>query len=148
MKVILKDEIKGLGHRGQVVTVAPGYARNFLIPKQLALAATDGNQKILDQEKKRYDLRMAKEQAEAQTIAKGMEGLTLTLKKKAGEQGALFGQVTTSELAEALAAKGVTIDKRRIEVEEPIKRVGKHTIHIKLHRDVTVGISVEVQPSA
>ncbi|MCC6132819.1 MAG: 50S ribosomal protein L9 [Acidobacteria bacterium] len=146
MKVILKDEVKGLGHRGDVVTVSAGYARNFLLPKDLALLATAGNTKLLDQEKRRYDARMAKEQQQAETIAKSMEGLSIVVKKKAGEHEALFGQVTAAELAEALKAKGVTIDKRRIEIQEPIKRLGKHTIHVKLHRDVTVELGIEVQP--
>ncbi len=145
MKVILTDEVKGLGHRGDVVTVAAGYARNFLLPKELAYPATPGNVKRLDQEKKRYDVRMAKEKDQAETIAKAVEGMTLVLKKKAGEHDALYGSVTSAELAEALAAKGVTVDKRRIALEEPIKRLGTHTVHVKLHRDVTVGVTVEVQ---
>jgi large subunit ribosomal protein L9 len=145
MKVILTDEVKGLGHRGDVVTVAAGYARNFLLPKELAYPATPGNVKRLDQEKKRYDVRMAKEKDQAETIAKAVEGMTLVLKKKAGEHDALYGSVTSAELAEALAAKGVTVDKRRIDLEEPIKRLGTHTVHVKLHRDVTVGVTVEVQ---
>ena len=145
MKVILTDEVKGLGHRGDVVTVAAGYARNFLLPKELAYPATPGNVKRLDQEKKRYDVRMAKEREQAETIAKAVEGMTLVLKKKAGEHDALYGSVTSAELAEALAAKGVTVDKRRIDLEEPIKRLGTHTVHVKLHRDVTVGVTVQVQ---
>ena len=146
MKVILTDEVKGLGHRGDVVTVAAGYARNFLLPKELAYPATPGNVKRLDQEKKRYDVRMAKEKDQAETIAKAVEGMTLVLKKKAGEHDALYGSVTSAELAEALAAKGVTVDKRRIDLEEPIKRLGTHTVHVKLHRDVTIPITVDVQP--
>lgn len=148
MKVILKDEVKGLGHRGDVVTVSPGYARNFLLPKDLALLATEGNTKLLDQEKRRYDARMAKEQQQAEAIARSIEGLAIVVKKKAGESETLFGQVTAAELADALKAKGVTIDKRRIEIQEPIKRLGKHTIHVKLHRDVTVELAIEVQPGS
>lgn len=146
MKVILTDEVKGLGHRGDVVTVAAGYARNFLLPKELAFPATPGNVKRLEQEKHRYDARMSKEKDHAQTIAKAIEGLTIVLKKKAGEHDALYGSVTSAELAEALAAKGVIVDKRRIDLEEPIKRLGQHTVHVKLHRDVSVGLTVEVQP--
>lgn len=146
MKVILTDEVKGLGHRGDVVSVATGYARNFLLPKELALTATDGNMKRLEQQKRRYDVRMAKEKDQAQEIAKAVEGATIVLKKKAGEHEALYGSVTSAELAEALAAKGITVDKRRIDLEEPIKRLGKHTVHVKLHRDVTVGLTVEVLP--
>ena len=146
MKLILTDEVKGLGHRGEVVNVALGYARNFLLPKDLALPATEGNMKRLEQEKRRYDVRMSKERDSASEIAKAVEGIKLVLKKKAGEHDALYGSVTSAELAEALAAKGVKVDKRRIDLEEPIKRVGIHTVHVKLHRDVTVALTVEVLP--
>ena len=146
MKVILTDDVKNLGHRGSIVTVADGYARNFLLPKALAYPATDGNVKRLEQEKHRYDARVAKEKEGASSVAQTLEGMTVVVKKKAGEHDALYGSVTSSELADAIAAKGVTVDKRRIEIEEPIKRLGKHTVHVKLHRDVTVGITVEVQP--
>jgi large subunit ribosomal protein L9 len=145
MKVILTDDVKNLGHRGSVVTVADGYARNFLLPKALAYPATAGNVKRLEQEKHRYDARVEKEKEGASSIAQTLEGMTIVLKKKAGEHDALYGSVTSSELADAIAAKGITVDKRKIEIEEPIKRLGKHTVHVKLHRDVTVGITVEVQ---
>ena len=145
MKVILTDEIKGLGHRGEIVTVAPGYARNFLLPKELAFPATEANKKRLEQQKLRYDAKVAKEKDQAAEVARAMEGITLTLKKKVGEHDTLYGSVTAAELADALAAKGITVDKRRIDLEEPIKRTGTHTVHVKLHRDVTVGVTVEVQ---
>jgi len=167
MKVILTDDIKGLGQRGDVVNVAAGYARNFLLPKELAYTATPGNLKRLEQERKRYDvrmakelermgahilaikdmagLRMAKERDQALEIAKAIEGIRLVLHKRAGEHDALYGTVTSAELAEALEAKGVKVDKRRIELEEPIKRLGEHTVHVKLFKDVTVGLTVHVQ---
>jgi large subunit ribosomal protein L9 len=148
MKVILTDDIKGLGQRGDVVTVAPGYARNFLLPKELAYTATPGNLKRLEQERKRYDVRMAKERDGALEIAKTIEGIRIVLRKRAGEHDALYGTVTSAELAEALKAQGITVDKRRIELEEPIKRLGEHTVHVKLFRDVTVAVTVEVQPVA
>jgi large subunit ribosomal protein L9 len=148
MKVILTDDIKGLGQRGDVVSVAPGYARNFLLPKELAYTATPGNLKRLEQERKRYDVRMAKERDGALEIAKTIEGIRIVLRKRAGEHDALYGTVTSAELAEALRAKGITVDKRRIELEEPIKRLGEHTVHVKLFRDVTVAVTVEVQPVA
>src|SRR5512141_444559 len=147
MKVILTDEVRGLGNRGDVVTVAAGYARNFLLPKELAFPATDGNVKRLEQEKHRYDLKVSKDREAAQSVASSIEGVTIVLRKKAGEHDALYGSVTSTELAEALAAKGITVDKRRIELEEPFKRLGQHTVHVKLHRDVTVGINVDVQPA-
>ena len=146
MKVILTDDVKGLGQRGDVVTVAAGYARNFLLPKELAYAATQGNVKRLEQERKRYDARQATERDKAQEIARAIEGIRIVLRKKAGEHDTLYGTVTPSELAEALVAKGITVDKRKIDLEEPIKRLGEHTVHVKLHRDVTVGLTVEVQP--
>jgi large subunit ribosomal protein L9 len=146
MKVILTDDVKNLGHRGSVVNVADGYARNFLLPKELAYPATDGNVKRLEQEKHRYDARIAKEKESAEAAAKSIEGMTVVIRKKAGEHEALYGSVTSSELAEAMAAKGVSVDKRRIEIEEPIKRLGTHTVHVKLHRDVTIPITVDVQP--
>lgn len=148
MKVILTDDVKGLGQRGDVVNVAAGYARNFLLPKEIAYTATPGNIKRLDQERKRYDVRMAKERDAALEIAKAIEGIRIILKKKAGEHETLYGTVTSAELAEALEAKGITVDKRRIELEEPIKRLGEHTVHIKLFKDVTVGLTVHVQPIA
>ncbi len=144
-KVILTEEVRGLGNRGEVVSVSAGYARNFLLPKEMALPATAGNMKRLEQQKKRYDARMAKEKEQAAQVAGSMEGVVLVLKKKAGEHDALYGSVTAAELAEALAEKGITVDKRRIELEEPIKRLGTHTVHVKIHREVVATVTVEVQ---
>ncbi len=143
-KVILTEEVRGLGNRGDIVSVSAGYARNFLLPKSLALAATPGNVKRLEQQRKRYDVRMAKEREQAEVIAKSMDGLTITLRKKAGEHDALYGSVTTAELAEALVAKGITVDRRRIELGEPIKRLGSHTVKVKLHHDVVATVTVDV----
>ena len=145
MKVILTDDVKGLGQRGDVVSVAAGYARNFLLPKELAYAATPGNVKRLEQERKRYDARQATERDKAQEIARAIEGIRIVLHKRAGEHDTLYGTVTSTELAEALEAKGVKVDKRRIELEEPIKRLGEHIVHVKLFKDVTVGLTVHVQ---
>lgn len=144
VKVILTDEVRGLGNRGEVVSVAAGYARNFLLPKELAYLATPGNVKRLEQEKKRYDVSQAKEKDQAATVAKAFDGLTVTVRKKAGEHDAIYGSVTASELAEALAAKGITVDRRRIDLEEPIKRLGTHTVHVRLHREVVAALNVEV----
>ena len=145
MKVILTDEVRNLGHRGDVVTVAAGYARNYLLPKSLALSATDGNVKRLEQEKHKYDARILKDKGQAEEIAKSIEGLTIVVKKKSGDHMALYGSVTTSDLAEALILKGVTVDKRRIELSEPIKKIVKHTVHVKLGRDVSAALTVDVQ---
>ena len=144
VKVILTDEVRGLGNRGEVVSVAPGYARNFLLPKELAYLATPGNMKRLEQEKHRYDAAQAKEKDQAATIAKAFEGLSVTIRKKAGEHDALYGSVTAAELAEALEAKGITVDRRRIALAEPIKRLGAHTVHVRLHREVIATLNVEV----
>jgi large subunit ribosomal protein L9 len=148
MKLVLTDDVKGLGHRGDVVNVAEGYGRNFLLPRELAFPATAGNLKRLEQERKRYDARISHEKDEAQKVAKSIEGIKIVLHKKAGENDALYGSVTSSELADALAAKGVTVDKRKIDLEEPIKRLGEHTVHVKLHREVAVSLTVEVKPIA
>jgi large subunit ribosomal protein L9 len=144
VKVILTDEVRGLGNRGEVVSVAAGYARNFLLPKELAYLATPGNVKRLEQEKKRYDVSQAKEKDQAATVAKAFDGLTVTIRKKAGDHDAIYGSVTASELAAALAAKGITVDRRRIDLEEPIKRLGTHTVHVRLHREVVAALKVEV----
>ncbi len=146
MKVILTDDVKGLGRRGDVVAVKPGYARNFLLPKELAFPATAGNLKRVEQEKHRYDARVAQEKGSAEEMARAIDGLRLVLRKKAGEHDALYGSVTSSELADALAEKGFTVDKRKIELQEPIKRLGEHKVHVKLHRDVTASVTVDVQP--
>ncbi|MGZ6971202.1 MAG: 50S ribosomal protein L9 [Thermoanaerobaculia bacterium] len=146
MKLVLTDDVKGLGHRGDVVTVAEGYGRNFLVPKALAYPATAGNVKRLEQERKRYDARIEHEKDQASAVAKSIEGAKIVLHTKAGENDSLYGSVTPSEVAVALEAKGITVDKRKIDLEEPIKRLGTHTVHVKLHRDVTVELTVEVLP--
>lgn len=146
MKVILADDVRGLGHRGDTVTVKPGYARNFLFPQKFAYEANEANVRRLSEEKKKYDLKMSHERTGAEEIAKKMEGLTVAITKKAGDEGVLYGSVTATEIADALAARGIAVDRRRIEVAEPIKRVGQHAVHIRLHRDVTTVLNVDVQP--
>jgi large subunit ribosomal protein L9 len=145
MKVILADDVRGLGHRGETVTVKPGYARNFLFPQGVAYAATDANVRRLSEEKKKYDEKMLREKAVASEAASKVEGLTVTIAKKAGDEGHLYGSVTASEIADALAAKSIEVDRRRIELAEPIRRVGSHTVHVRLHKDVVATLTVEVQ---
>ncbi len=145
MKVILADDVRGLGHRGETVTVKPGYARNFLFPQGVAYEATDANVRRLSEEKKKYDEKMLREKAVASEAASKVEGLTVTIAKKAGEEGQLYGSVTAAEIADALAAKKVEVDRRRIELAEPIRRVGSHTVHVRLHKDVVATLTVEVQ---
>ncbi|HTY41301.1 MAG TPA: 50S ribosomal protein L9 [Thermoanaerobaculia bacterium] len=148
MKVILADDIRGLGHRGDTVTVKPGYARNYLFPQGVAYEATDANVRRLSEEKRKYDEKMLREKAVAAEAAARVEGLTVTITKKAGEEGHLYGSVTASEIADALAAKNVEVDRRRIELAEPIRRVGPHTVHVRLHRDVVATLTVDVHPQS
>lgn len=144
MKVILTDEIHGLGTRGDVVTVKDGYARNFLLPKNLAREATASNLKSIEHERKKWALLAQKEQDEAQKAADSVKGTKIQVKKRIGDHGQLFGSVTTGDIADALAAKGVKIDKRRIELEHAIKTAGVHEVAVRLHREVTATIEVEV----
>ena len=146
MKVILTDEIRGLGTRGDVVTVKDGYARNFLIPKNLAREATAGNMKAIEQEKKKWAQLAQQERTVAQKAADSVKGTKVTIQKRVGDHGNLFGSVTANEIADALAAKGIEVDKRRIELDHAIKNVGVHEIDVRLHRDVTAHIQVEVVP--
>ncbi len=146
MKVILADDVRGLGHRGDKVTVKPGYARNYLFPQGFAYEATEANMCRLAEEKRKYDERMLREKTGAEQVARRMEGLTVVVHKKAGEEDVLYGSVTSSEIADALAARGIDVDRRRIELAEPIKRLGSHTVHVRLHRDVVAELTVDVQP--
>ncbi|HEY7114022.1 MAG TPA: 50S ribosomal protein L9 [Thermoanaerobaculia bacterium] len=148
MKVILADDVRGLGHRGDTVSVKDGYARNFLFPQSLAYEATTSNLRRLAEDKKKYDAKSLREQQVAEEVAKKMHGLTVTIPKKAGEEGVLYGSVTATEIADALAGRGVEVDRRRVEVAEPIKRLGQHIVHVRLHRDVVAELTVDVQPLA
>jgi len=148
MKVILADDVRGVGHRGDTVTVKPGYARNYLFPQGLACEATEANVRKLAEQKKKYDEKMLHEKAGAENVAKQIEGTTVVILKKAGEGDVLYGSVTPTEIADALAARGIQVDRRRIEVAEPIKRLGEHRVHVRLHRDVATELIVDVQPVA
>lgn len=146
MKVILIEEIRGLGTRGDVVTVKDGYARNFLIPKNLAREATAGNLKQVEHEKRKWALMAQEEKNAAQKAADSVKGVKITIEKRVGEHGHLFGSVTANEIADALEAKGINVDKRRIELGSPIKNVGVHDVEVRLHREVSAHIQVEVVP--
>lgn len=148
MKVILADDVRGLGHRGDTVAVKPGYARNYLFPQGLAWEATTANVRRLSEQKKKYDEKTLQEKAVAEEVSQKMEGLTVVVTKKAGEGDVLYGSVTPADIADALTARGVEVDRRRIEVAEPIKRLGEHTVHVRLHRDVVAVLKVDVQPAA
>ena len=146
MKVILTDEIRGLGTRGDVVTVKDGYARNYLFPKNLAREATPGNLKSIQQERKKWALLGEKEKEVAQKAADRAQGMKIVVHKRVGENGHLFGSVTANEIADALVAKGIEVEKRRIELTHPIKNLGTHDVDVRLHREVTAHIQVEVVP--
>jgi large subunit ribosomal protein L9 len=144
MKVILTEEIRGLGTRGDVVTVKDGYARNFLLPKNLAREASAGNMKQIEHERRKWALLAQQEKDAAQKAADKVKGVKIRIEKRVGENGHLFGSVTANEIADALAAKGIEVDKRRIELAQPIKNAGLHDVKVRLHRDVTASIQVEV----
>jgi large subunit ribosomal protein L9 len=144
MEVILREDISNLGTRGQVVKVASGYARNFLIPKKLAVTATESNKKSVEQERQGHLRKEAKLQGEAQDLAKLVNGVSVTIKQKSGENDQLFGSVTSKDVADALAAKGFTIDRRKIQLDEPIKSLGEFKVPVRLHREVTAEVTVVV----
>jgi large subunit ribosomal protein L9 len=144
MEVILREDVDKLGGRGEVVKVAAGYARNFLLPKRLAVTATEANKKLVEQEKAAYLKREAKAENESQDLAKLIEGQTITISQKAGENEQLFGSVTSKDLADALEQKGFKIDRRKIQLEEPIKTLGEFQVPVKLHRAVTTNLKVIV----
>jgi len=145
MQIILQEDVEKLGTRGQVVEVAEGYARNFLLPRKLALEATPGNMKRLEKMRATFAKREATERDSAQKLAELLAGVALTLARKAGENDQLFGSVTSADIAEALASQGYIIDKRKIQLDEPIKLVGEYQIAVKLYHDVTASVKLAVQ---
>jgi large subunit ribosomal protein L9 len=144
MEVILRQDIENLGSRGEIVNVAPGYARNFLLPKRLAMAATDANRKIIEQERQAHVRREAKLKTESEDLAKLLQGVTVTITQKAGENAQLFGSVTAKDIAEALEKRNFSVDRRKVHLEEPIKQLGQYRVPIRLHREVTTEIGVHV----
>jgi large subunit ribosomal protein L9 len=145
MQIILQEDVEKLGTRGQVVEVAAGYARNFLLPRKLALEASPGNMKRLERMRATFAKKEASEKGDAQKLAELLAGVSLEFARKAGESDQLFGSVTSADISEALAAKGFTIDKRKITLAEPIKVVGEYEIPIKLHREVSASVKVAVK---
>ena len=144
MKIILRDDIDRLGKLGEVVNVAPGYARNYLIPKKLAYPATSGNLKRIEFEKRRAAQQAEHEVEEARRLAKKLKDLSLTFQVKVGEEDKLYGSVTTADLAEEAARHGFEIDRRRFLLEEPIKQLGVYTIKLRLHPEVNTEVKVWV----
>ena len=144
MEVILREHVDNLGRRGDLVKVADGYARNYLLPRKLALLATDGNKKVIEREKVKFDIQEAEEQKVAQAVADRLATVEIEIARKVGETDALFGSVTNADIAEALAAKGFDLDRRKIQLHEPIKKIGEVEVPVKLHRDVVVKLKVKV----
>lgn len=145
MEVILKEDIEKLGHRGDVIKVAEGYGRNFLLPRKLAIEATKGNKNVIEQMKASAVRRSAKEKGEAEVLAGQINGVSLEFARKVGENDHLFGSVTAGDMAEALAVKGFTIDRRKIQLDEPLKSLGEFDVPVKLHREVTARFKVTVK---
>jgi large subunit ribosomal protein L9 len=148
MEVILREDIDKLGHRGEMVKVASGYARNFLLPRRMAVAATESNKKIVEQERQAHLRREAKEQADAADLAKLMSAVEVTIAQKAGDNDQLFGSVTVADVAVALEKQGYTIDRRKVILDEPIKSLGDFKVTVKLHKEVSVEIPVHVVKEA
>ncbi|MBI4484790.1 MAG: 50S ribosomal protein L9 [Acidobacteria bacterium] len=146
MEVILRAHVEHLGNRGEVVKVADGYARNYLLPRKLALPATEGNKKQIEREKSKFDLREAEEKKIAEAMAERLAGVEIEIARRVGETEALYGSVTSADIGEALAAKGFDVDRRKLQLAEPIKRVGEFEIPVKLHREVSTQIKVKVVP--
>jgi large subunit ribosomal protein L9 len=148
MEVILREDIDKVGARGAVVKVADGYARNYLLPKRLAVPATDANKKIVEQEREAYLRREAKLKSEAEDLARLMSGVRLTFKHKVGDNDQLFGSVTAKDIADALEAQRFHIERRRVQLDEPIRKLGEFQVPLRLHRDVTAEITVVVEPES
>ena len=144
MEVILREDIEKLGTRGQVVKVAAGYARNYLLPKRLAVAATASNKAIVEQERSAHLRKEARVVADAQDLARLMANVTVTISQKAGENDVLFGSVTAKDIADALDQQGYKIDRRNIQLAEPIKQLGEYKVPVRLHREVTIEVPVTV----
>lgn len=146
IEVILREDIKTLGKAGALVRVKPGYARNFLLPQGLAYEATEGNKKRIVGEQRSRQAKLDAERKEAEALAATLRAIKLTIAAKAGEEGKLFGSVTAQEIADHLAQAGQTVDKRRIELEHPIRQLGHHTVSVRVHPEVQAEIHVDVIP--
>jgi large subunit ribosomal protein L9 len=144
MEVILREHVDNLGRRGDVVKVADGYARNFLLPRKLALLATEGNKKQIEREKVKFEAKEAEERSVADAIAARMGALEIEIARRVGETEALYGSVTSADIGSALEARGFEVDRRKIQLQEPIKKLGEFDIPIRLHRDVTTHVKVRV----
>jgi large subunit ribosomal protein L9 len=148
MEVILKEDVAKLGSRGDVVKVAEGYGRNYLLPRKLAIEATRANKTVIEQMKAAALRRSAREKSEAEALAQQFEGLSVSFKRRSGESDQLFGSVTASDIAEALEKKGFQVDRRKVQVHEPLKSLGEFTVPVRLHKDVTTHLKVVIEKDA
>jgi large subunit ribosomal protein L9 len=146
MEVILREDVKSLGNAGDLVRVKPGYARNFLLPKGFAYQATPGNKKRIEAEAKARNTRLAADKVDAEALATQLSAVAITLARKAGEGDRLFGSITAQDIADALAEAGHAVDKRKIDLESPVKSIGEHVVPIKLHPEVVAELHVTVVP--
>jgi large subunit ribosomal protein L9 len=144
VEVILRSDVDKLGRRGDVVKVAEGYGRNFLLPRGLAMAVTDANKAMIAKERKAHEARLAKEKAEFESLAQRIAGLRFVAPRKVGENDVLYGSVTSGDIGEFLRAKGIELDKRKVLLDEPIKKLGDHEVKIKLHPEVVANLKVLV----
>jgi large subunit ribosomal protein L9 len=148
IEVILKEHVEHLGRRGDIVKVASGYARNYLFPRKLALVVTSENKKQIERERVKAEAREATELAAAQSLAKAIEAVELSIARRVGENDTLYGSVTAPDIADALAARDITVDRRKIQLADPLKALGTHTVPVKLHRDVTANLKVTIIAAA
>jgi large subunit ribosomal protein L9 len=144
MEVILKEDVEKLGSRGDVVKVAEGYGRNYLLPRKLAIEATTANRAVIEQMKSAALRRTAKEKGDAETLAKQFAGVELSFTRRTGEHDQLFGSVTSADIARELEGKGIVVDRRKIQLNEPLKTLGEHHVPIKLHKEVSVPVTVRI----
>jgi len=144
MEIILREDVEKLGRRGEIVKVAEGYGRNYLLPRGLGMAVNTANKAMIEKERKAWEVKLAKEKAEWQAVADRIAGLRFVAPRKVGENEQLYGSVTSGDVAEFLKAKGVEIDKRKVQLEEPIKKLGDHEVKIKLHPDVVATLKLLV----
>jgi large subunit ribosomal protein L9 len=147
IEVILKEHVEHLGSRGEVVKVADGYARNFLFPRKLALAVTDENKRQIERERAKAEAKEAEERQVAEALVRRLEGLEIAIARRVGENETLYGSVTSADIADALQAQNFTVDRRKIQLAEPLKSLGEHAVALKLHRDVTAQLKVRVVPA-
>ncbi|HLK32355.1 MAG TPA: 50S ribosomal protein L9 [Terriglobales bacterium] len=148
MEVILKEDVQKLGSRGDVVKVADGYGRNYLLPRKLAIEATKANRAVIEQMKAAAVRRSAREKADAEALSSQFENLTLSFQRRSGEHDQLFGSVTSADLAAEMEKKGFNVDRRKIQLHEPLKSLGEFTIPVKLHKDVTAHVRVVIEKEA